>query len=89
MSNSLDPDQTRHFVGPDLGTNCLQRLFADNTSWQRAILEVFVRETCFYLTLNYSLDRASSGHSPWQHLNPKCKKNVGATIVARKTLEQQ
>ena len=26
MSNSLDPDQARRFVGPDLGPNCLQRL---------------------------------------------------------------
>ena len=26
MSNSSDPDQARHFVGPDLGPNCLQRL---------------------------------------------------------------
>ena len=34
MSNSLDPDQARHFVGPDLGTNCLQRLSADDTSRQ-------------------------------------------------------
>ena len=32
MSNSLDPDQARHFVGPDLGPNCLQRLSADNKS---------------------------------------------------------
>ena len=32
MSNSLDPDQARHFVGPDLGPNCLQRLSADETS---------------------------------------------------------
>ena len=23
MSNSLDPDQAQHFVGPDLGSNCL------------------------------------------------------------------
>ena len=30
MSNSLDPDQARHFVRPDLGPNCLQRLSADN-----------------------------------------------------------
>ena len=22
----MDPDQDRHFVGPDLGPNCLQRL---------------------------------------------------------------
>ena len=32
MSNSLDPDQARHFVGPDLGPNCLQMLSADNKS---------------------------------------------------------
>ena len=24
-SNSLDPDQARHFVGPDLGPNCMQK----------------------------------------------------------------
>ena len=40
MSNSLDPDQARHFVGPDLIhnvgpdliPNCLQRLTVDNKS---------------------------------------------------------
>ena len=32
VSNSLHPDQARHFVGPDLGPNCLQRLLADNKS---------------------------------------------------------
>ena len=26
VSNSLDPDQDRHSVDPDLGSNCLQRL---------------------------------------------------------------
>ena len=35
VSNSLDPDQARHFVVPDLGQNCLQRLSADNTRKQR------------------------------------------------------
>ena len=30
MSNSLDPDQARRFVGPDLGPNCLQMLSADD-----------------------------------------------------------
>ena len=28
-SNTLDPDQARQNVGPDLGPNCLQRLSAD------------------------------------------------------------
>ena len=31
VSNSLNPDQARHFVGPDLDPNCLQRLSADDT----------------------------------------------------------
>ena len=25
MSNSLNPDKAQHFVGPDLGSNCLQK----------------------------------------------------------------
>ena len=29
---SLDSDQARHFVGPDLGPNCLKKLSADGTS---------------------------------------------------------
>ena len=28
--NSLDPDQARHFVVPDLGLKCLQSLSADS-----------------------------------------------------------
>ena len=32
VSNSLDPDQARHFVGPDLNRNCSQRLSADGSS---------------------------------------------------------
>ena len=31
----LDPDQAQHFVGLDLIPNCLQRLSADDTGWQR------------------------------------------------------
>ena len=34
-SNSLDPDQARGFVGPDLDPNCLLRLSADDTSRRR------------------------------------------------------
>ena len=32
VSNSLDQDQVRHFVGPDLGPNCLQKVSAEGTS---------------------------------------------------------
>ena len=37
VSNSLDPDQDRQNVGPDLGPNCLQRfsISANNTGRQR------------------------------------------------------
>ena len=35
MSNSLDPDQARQFVGPDLDPNCLQGSSADDTVRQR------------------------------------------------------
>ena len=35
VSNSSDSDLVGHFVGPDLGPNCLQRLLADDTSRQR------------------------------------------------------
>ena len=30
VSNGLNPDQDRYFVGPDLGPSCLQRLSADD-----------------------------------------------------------
>ena len=31
VSNSLEPDQARRSVGPDLVPNCLQKLSADDT----------------------------------------------------------
>ena len=42
MSNSLDPDQIRRFVGPDLGPNCLPRLSADDNGRQRVNGFVFL-----------------------------------------------
>ena len=35
MSNSLDLDQAKHIVGPDLDPNCLYWLSADDNSRQR------------------------------------------------------
>ena len=32
VSNSLESDQARLYVGPDLGPNCLQKLSVDDTS---------------------------------------------------------
>ena len=35
MSNRLDPDLARRFVGPDLGPTCLPRLSAEDTGRQK------------------------------------------------------
>ena len=45
VSSSLDPDQARQFVGPDLGPNCLQRLSADDTSRQK-VKQYFLFNHC-------------------------------------------
>ena len=42
MPNSLDPDQDRHAVGPDLGPNCLQRL-------SRTLVKSAYRKTNFLI----------------------------------------
>ena len=34
VSNSLDPDQAQHYVGPDQDPKCLQMLSVDDTSRQ-------------------------------------------------------
>ena len=49
MSNSLDPDQARHFVGPDQVPNCLQRLSADNVSKELNTKQLV--DTTFWLKL--------------------------------------
>ena len=40
-SNSLDPDQARHSVGPDLGTNYLHGLSTDNKRCHSQIKSLF------------------------------------------------
>ena len=44
VSNSLNPDQAAHNVGPDLGPNCLPRLLADDTCRQSVIQNRSVAE---------------------------------------------
>ena len=39
MSNSLDPDQDRCSVGPDLVANCLQRISADDAVSRERVLK--------------------------------------------------
>ena len=49
MSNSLDPDQARYFVGPDQGPNCLQSLSADNKSSGQRVKYKQLVDTTFWL----------------------------------------
>ena len=53
MSNRLDPDQAQHFVGLDLGPNCLQKLSADDTRRQRDIKEKCHCDVSFKLSTQY------------------------------------
>ena len=50
MSSSLDPDQARQDVGPDLGPNCLQRLSADDTCRQKVNSSLIVNSLVWILT---------------------------------------
>ena len=63
MSSSLDPDQARHFVWPDLGPNCLQRLSADDRKLPLAGKELKVnglQYTCKYKDkYDINLDKVS------------------------------
>ena len=69
MSNSLDQDQARHFVRPDLGSNCLQMLLADDTSRHSGV--VFGKMNYYtwhsyvvgHVVLVYSLDWTNAGIS--------------------------
>ena len=42
LLNSMDPDQARHFVEPNLDPNYLQRLSADDSSRQRVTLHGYM-----------------------------------------------
>ena len=47
VSNSLDPDQARHFVGPDLGPNSLQSLSSadDTVGWNKSLFTLNEEES--------------------------------------------
>ena len=60
MSNSLDPDQVRRFVGPDLAPNCLLSLSADDTIRQRvnrasSSFHSFLNRTKFNLQIHTAM----------------------------------
>ena len=76
LSKSLDPDQARHFVGPDLGPNCLQRLSADiagkelntkqlvDTFWLKPWLKLISFGSTFSIWLKCRLQQILSQGKP-------------------------
>ena len=57
MRNCLDPDQARYFFVPDLGSNCLQGLAADNylKSSVNTTLNYPIKDLTFYdILVSYS-----------------------------------
>ena len=48
MSNCLDPDQDRHYVGPDLGPNCLRWLSAD-CLWRQRVKALTRKKNLIYV----------------------------------------
>ena len=57
VSNSLDPDQARHFVGPDLGPNCLQRSSADEST---KVFVCYIDRRLSHLTIYVYREKDSS-----------------------------
>ena len=63
VTNSLDPEQDRRFVGPDLGTNCLQRLSADVNASK--VGDIFSR---YRIHSFHTISRGCRlNHAPWQN----------------------
>ena len=57
VSNSLDRDKTRQFVGLDLGQNCMERSSADDSS--RQFKELISSQSIYlYLSSNWGLSKA-------------------------------
>ena len=62
VSNSLDPDQARHFVGPALGPNCFER--SDDTSIQsKKLFSTPTSNRCVTSVTQMTRDRGASGSS--------------------------
>ena len=55
MLKSLDPDQAQHFVGSDLGPNCLQRLILADELF-RTILSGIQSDECQKVWTQIRLD---------------------------------
>ena len=51
VSNSLNPGQAQHMIGSDFGSNCLERLSADDANRQRVVIWELGRTLSMYAWL--------------------------------------
>ena len=93
MSNSLDSDQDRHSVGPDLGPICLQRLPADDTVgnvlYHPAGADYCIESELKILSRTKGLDPDQDRLSVGPDLGPNCLQRLSAddnSPLARKEL---
>ena len=88
VSNSLDPDQAGHFVRPDLGPNCLQRLSADDIRRQSVKGQFKVVTQWNTIRVSNSLD-PDQGHFIRPDLGPNCLHRLSAEDTRRQRVKGQ
>ena len=66
VSNSLDPDQARHFIGPDLGPNCLQRSSSDKATLKAVDYSLTKGRITLFILVNCPIHRVSNSLDPYQ-----------------------
>ena len=85
MSNHLDPDQDRHFVGPELFKNRLQRISANISGQQKSSLTR--KELCFVL-FGFNIPptaKVMNGDRPWLKVSSDRMEEPGIEPVIRKS----
>ena len=91
MSNRLDPDQARHFVEPDLGPNCLQRLSANTSRNFFCCLLIFFQNNFYQKHYFKNIIRASNSLDPdlalhfvRPDLDPNCLQRLSTDDTSKK-----
>ena len=96
VSNSLDPDQARHFVGTDLDPNCLQRSSAEKTTLKAVDYPLTKGGKTLFILVDYTTHRVSNSLDPDQarhfvgpDLDPNCSQRSSAESKLLITLLQK
>ena len=94
VSNSLDPDQARHFVRPDLGPNCLQRSSAEKASLKavdysltKGKITLFILMDCHIRRISNNLDPDQARRYVEPDLGPNCLQRSSAEKATLKAVD--